>query len=765
MRSRQQRLRDLAMTAGFALLAAAPGAEAAIVAHGQPVTALMTTSTTTVTVGAPSSAAAGDVLLATIAYGRDGAQDQPSLDAPTGWTLVSTKTVETTTLAVYRHAYGSGDGLYRFTFSAGVVGSVAVNAYAGVDATTPIDATATKTSAKNVTSVSAPSVTTTRPGALLLGMFAGKSDKGGAATWTPPSGMTELSDLATSPRSVETASAVLANAGSTGNRTARASSAQTSAVGTQVALRPAASTPPPPPPAGAVPLIVDTDIFSDADDVGTLATVYALQQRGEARVLAVTVNTRTSRPAVATDSWKCVAAINAFYGAGAVPIGTHKPDNGTERNTVDFVGPCARLAPGSTPTPEPAVTVLRRALAGAADGSVVIASAGYLGNLSDLLNSPGDAISPLSGRDLVARKVRRMVSMAGGYPSRSGENNLNGDPASAQNVASNWPTPIVWAGYEVGDLIHTGQTISSTHPALSPVRVAYEAFVGPNNWIYSYDLVAAFHAVRPASGFVSETGPGTNVVSGTGANTFTAGSGTQYYLRLLSASSLAGAIESLLGTVPGANPTPTPTPTISPSPSPTATATPTPAGGFSDTFDSSPLNPARWTVLSDGSSVGVSGGELQVAHPAGGWTKGAVESAVPITLTGSALRMQVLRPANNAQGGSTYGETSVIVATHYAEFFFAGGSLAAFVNRGSGESNLTPSWPAYNPTAARWIRFRESSGTLFYEYASGDAAPGTWVTLASTPVPFSGSGLTFRIVAGANTATTDVARFDNVATG
>ena len=76
------------------------------------------------------------------------------------------------------------------------------------------------------------------------------------------------------------------------------------------------------PPTGPVPLIVDTDMFSDADDAGALATAFALQRTGETQVLAVAVNTRTSRPAVAVDSWRCAAAIARYYGAAGTPIGT-----------------------------------------------------------------------------------------------------------------------------------------------------------------------------------------------------------------------------------------------------------------------------------------------------------------------------------------------------------------------------------------------------------------------------------------------------------
>jgi hypothetical protein len=93
---------------------------------------------------------------------------------------------------------------------------------------------------------------------------------------------------------------------------------------------------------------------------------------------------------VATNSWKCVSALTSFYGSSSVPIGTALPNNGTAVNTADFIGPCAKLAPASTPVPGAAVTAYRRALAAQADGSAVIASVGYLRNLSQLLSSPGE---------------------------------------------------------------------------------------------------------------------------------------------------------------------------------------------------------------------------------------------------------------------------------------------------------------------------------------------------------------------------------------
>ena len=593
---------------------------------------------------------------------------------------------------------------------------------------------------------------------------------------------------------------------------------------------------------GPVPIIVDTDIFSDADDVGALATAFGLQIRGEATVIAIGVNTRTSRPAVATNSWKCAAAVAQFYNSASVPIGTDMPNNGTAVNTVDFVGPCAQLASPSTPAPDTAVNVFRRALAAQPNGSVVMVATGYEENLSNLLNSPPDSISALSGRDLISQKVKTLVVMGGRYPSGPGETNFAGNPAAAQDVSANWPTRIVYSGTEIGDAVHTGNTISSVHPANSPVRVAYEAFVGANNWIYSYDLAAAYHAVRPGDSLLVESASGTNAINGSGGNVFTTGAGNRYYVSLTNATSLDSSIEALLDTLPPppADTTPpvmsgvaagsvsTSSGTISWTTDETSdsqvdyglssayglsspvysaavvnhsvTLTGLAAGttyhyrvksrdgsgnlgvsgdftfttsssappGPSDNFDSNTIDASKWTVTLNGSTVAAANQELEITHPSStSWTKGTIQCASAFNATGKSVQLQVKRAANNGLGGVSYGETSVFLqvdSTHYVYFFIAGGALTAWVNNGSGEVNLTPSWPRYSSTTMQWLRFRESGGTMFWEYASGATAPGTWTLLASAADPFPMTGVVLKIGAGSNVPAVDMAQFDNVST-
>ncbi|MGZ0145905.1 nucleoside hydrolase [Kribbella sp. WER1] len=727
----------LAMLAtGPKLLASATVTASVITSRGPARTAAYPPNgTTKLTLPVPTGTKPGDLLIASLGFGRTGATTQPVLSPPVGWTLVvRTNSRVVDALAVYRHVFVAGEKSYTWMSTVAVGGVASIAAFAGADPRRPVEIAAGVAVTGPTQRIATTRVTTTTKNTELVAAYYAYNAANRKATWTAPTGMAKLADAAYAARSATLAAGAQTAAGSSGAKTATASVAESRALAVLVALRS-----PVPPPAGPVRLIVDTDIFSDADDAGAVATALALQRAGEAQVLAVMVNTRTSRPAVAVDSWRCAAALTRYYGSSSTVIGSAQPANGTDVNNPDWAGPCAATT-GTVPAPADAVTAYRQVLAAQPDGSVVIASTGYLGNLARLLASPPDAYSPLNGTELVAQKVSRLVSMAGGYPSRNGENNIVGDVASAQTVAKKWPTELEWDGYEVGDAVHTGSTVSTTQPATSPLRVAYEAFVKPGNWIYSYDLVAVYRAVRPADQSMSRSGPGQNVISNSGANSFTPSLlGKQYYLKLVDATALDSAIDALLDSVP-------------------------PSKGPSDDFSSGAVGPG-WVVGQNGSTVGVVNGQLAITHPAGAWTTGSVQTATTYDQTGRSVQVQLVRPANGGAGGTAYGETSVIIrqdATHYAELFVAGGSLTAWYNSGSGEVNLTPSWPRYSATSQQWLRFREAEGKLYWEYSASVSGP--WTTLASIQNPFLMTGVRFQMIAGSNNTVDDPAYFDNVST-
>lgn len=68
---------------------------------------------------------------------------------------------------------------------------------------------------------------------------------------------------------------------------------------------------------------------------------------------------------------------------------------------------------------EDALTIFRRALAAAPwDRKVTVVSLGHATNLLELLQSPADAESPLTGVQLVEQKVSELIWMGGSYWAR-----------------------------------------------------------------------------------------------------------------------------------------------------------------------------------------------------------------------------------------------------------------------------------------------------------------------------------------------------------
>ena len=171
-------------------------------------------------------------------------------------------------------------------------------------------------------------------------------------------------------------------------------------------------------------------------------------------------------------------AIANYYGHPNVPIGAHKGSTpGVPANLSNYTYQIANQfgTPGDTRFNYPdAVTVYRQALASAPNNSVYIVANGYYQPLRDLLQSSPDAISPLTGMQLVAQKVRRLVSSGGYFPSGQ-TGNFQFDPDAASYVFANWPGEIVSVGSEVGNDVITGPSTTS-NPTQDPVKAAYNLY-------------------------------------------------------------------------------------------------------------------------------------------------------------------------------------------------------------------------------------------------------------------------------------------------
>ena len=289
-----------------------------------------------------------------------------------------------------------------------------------------------------------------------------------------------------------------------------------------------------------VRLIFDTDIGNDVDDALALGVIHALQSRGECELLAVTITKDHELSAPFVD------ALNTFYGRGDIPIGvvrngpTPEPskftvlanqrDHGKLRYPHDLMSGTA--APEATP-------LLREVLAGQPDRSVVIVQVGFSVNLARLLDSLPDRHSRLAGRELVQQKVKLLSVMAGAFQPIDGkthlEYNVVKDIPSARKLAQDWPTPIIYSGFEIGLAItYPSQSIERdySYVAHHPLAEAYCLFMPPPHNRPTWDLTSVLQVVRPDRGYFGLSDPGRVVVNDQGATHFVreAGGPHQYLI-------------------------------------------------------------------------------------------------------------------------------------------------------------------------------------------------------------------------------------------
>ena len=257
-------------------------------------------------------------------------------------------------------------------------------------------------------------------------------------------------------------------------------------------------------------IILDTDISSDADDVGAMAVLHGLARKESIEILAIMVSS--------SDPWspQAVYAINKYFGTPEIPIGV-VPQDGVH-HTSSYSRALAEIEPAQLFSGRPSVDLYRKILTNQPDKSVTIVTIGYLTNLHDLLISKADQYSPLSGLELVDQKVRLLVTMGGDYP-QGKEWNFIQDAEASRLVVENWPTRTIFVGYTLGLNILTGQTLQKAEES-SPIRLAYQLhnnFSGRPSW----DQLAVLYALltdRKRDELFTVSTPGQNTIQADGSN-------------------------------------------------------------------------------------------------------------------------------------------------------------------------------------------------------------------------------------------------------
>lgn len=244
-----------------------------------------------------------------------------------------------------------------------------------------------------------------------------------------------------------------------------------------------------------VRIIFDSDMGPDYDDVGAIAVLHALADKGEAKILATMASTKYEGVAGVLN------VFNTYFNRPDIPVGVPKGDAQDLRDFQHWTDTLLAKYPHKIKTnteAADAVTLYRKILAAQPDNSVTVVTVGFLTNLSNLLNTSADGYSPLTGKELVKRKVKLLVTMGGKFPSGY-EFNIMKDAPASRNVYDNWGTPVIFSGFEIGVKIKTGlPLIGNAAIKNSPVKdvfklsipMAKEDSLGRCSWDETAVLIA-----------------------------------------------------------------------------------------------------------------------------------------------------------------------------------------------------------------------------------------------------------------------------------
>ncbi len=233
-------------------------------------------------------------------------------------------------------------------------------------------------------------------------------------------------------------------------------------------------------------VILDSDMSSDHDDVGDIAVLHGLASLGEIEIIGMMVSSKNYGTAQFMD------AVNTWYGKPNIPIGIPPEIGGVGEYPGTAIG-TGRWPHTMGATKDHGLAsgdclwtkdLYRKLLAESPDRSVIIVTTGYLQNVEALMKSEADAHSPLSGMDLIRKKVRLLSCAGGDYPRGSEFNFRVGDtmPRPAHTVVNQWPTSAWFVSYNMGQSIYTGGLLPEAR-ADSPIRYVY---VDSNSEDYPY---------------------------------------------------------------------------------------------------------------------------------------------------------------------------------------------------------------------------------------------------------------------------------------
>lgn len=300
------------------------------------------------------------------------------------------------------------------------------------------------------------------------------------------------------------------------------------------------------------PLVIfDSDMGPDYDDVGAIAMLHAFADSGKVKILATVASTKFEGVAGVFD------VLNTYFKRPDLPIGVPKGAAVEQRDWQHWTDTLLKRYPHrikSNAEARDAVDVYRDVLSKAPDKSVTIITVGFLTNLANLLQSKPDKHSNLAGKELVAKKVKKLVSMAGWFP-KGKEFNVHMDAASSIVAFNGWPTPVLLSGGEIGMKIKSGLPLSRNVSIMnSPVKDVFAMCIPMDkqdvNGRSSWDETAVLIAINGYERYYSVQ-CGRMIVASDGSNTFDEkGKGHCYVVEKLPVSAMEKVINELIAHQP-----------------------------------------------------------------------------------------------------------------------------------------------------------------------------------------------------------------------
>jgi len=301
-----------------------------------------------------------------------------------------------------------------------------------------------------------------------------------------------------------------------------------------------------------VKIIFDSDMGPDYDDVGAIAIMHALADSGYADILAT----------IASNKYEGVASVmnvfNTYYNRPGIPIGVPKgvavnskdPQHWTDTILAKFPHKIKK----NSQVPD-AVNLYRKILSSQPDNSVTIVTVGFVTNLAGLLETKPDKYSKLNGKELIAKKVKQLVSMAGGFPSGK-EFNVFSDSLASKKVFNEWPTPVLFDGFEIGVQVKTGLPLTkNTAIKNSPVKDVFSLCIPMSDYDAegrrSWDEIAVLIAIKNTAPWFTVK-HGRIIIHDDGSNEWDSnGKGHSYIVPELPLSSVEDSINKLMMHTPG----------------------------------------------------------------------------------------------------------------------------------------------------------------------------------------------------------------------